>query len=140
MRAEKTTITQGYARMWPRAVFERAELEDGKRSRSLLARQLQFLEEGGVYILYRDDEPYYIGQADKLRHRLKIWARHPDSRYYHLWNFFSAFSVKNKVLRNELEAILIASMPTANSATPKLNREKMPTEVRALLKKYYANR
>jgi hypothetical protein len=35
---------------------------------------------------------------------------------------------------NELEGILIAAMPTANSAKPKLQRERMPKEVRDLLK------
>jgi hypothetical protein len=104
----------------------------------MLAKQLQFLNEPGVYVLYRDDRPYYIGQAARLRKRLWRWAKNPQSRYYHFWNFFSAFVVEDPALRDELEGILIACMPTANSMRPKLKREPMPNEVRGLLRKMYS--
>src|ERR1700751_1568992 len=98
----QTGITEGYVRMWPRSVFERLE---GKKA--ILAKSLDFLHGPGVYVLYRDDTPHYIGQANRLRRRLYYHAREPEkSRYYHFWNFFSAFAVRNKVLRDELEAIL----------------------------------
>jgi len=74
-----------------------------------------------------------------LRNRLWAHARKPASRYYHFWNFFSAFAVEDKKQRDELEAILIAAMPTANSAKPKLQREKMPNEVAALLHEIYGH-
>ena len=102
-----------------------------------MARGLEFLNKPGVYVLYRDDEPYYIGQADKLRRRLWNHARRPESRYYHFWNFFSAFAVEDTAHRDELEGVLIASMPTANSAKPKLRRERMPKEVCDLLRCIY---
>jgi hypothetical protein len=85
----------------------------------MLAKQLQFLNEPGVYVLYRDDNPYYIGQAARLRKRLWRWAKNPQSRYYQFWNFFSAFVVEDLALRDELEGILIACMPTANSMRPR---------------------
>jgi len=68
------TIVGGYARMWPREVFFRfpALKSAGTKRKIALAKDLDFLEKPGVYILYRDDEPYYIGQATKLRDRL--WA------------------------------------------------------------------
>ena len=46
-------------------------------------------------------------------------------------------AVKNKRLRDELEAVLIAAMPTANSAKPKLLKERMPAQVIKLLYDIY---
>ena len=135
--SKKGRITQGHARMWPRHVFERPELRDGSKSKSMLAKQLEFLSKPGVYVLYRDDEPYYIGQSYRLRRRLWKWAKDPRSRYYHFWNFFTAFTVEDSKLRDELEGILIACMPTANSMRPKLEHEPMPKEVCELLRKMY---
>lgn len=119
--------------MWPRAVFERLEGQ-----KAMTAKSLEFLEEPGVYVLYRNETPYYIGQAKRLRNRLFGHARRPEFAHYHFWNYFSAFAVRNKNLRNELEAILIAAMPTANSAKPKLPKEKMPAGVIKLLHKINA--
>jgi hypothetical protein len=100
----------------------------------MMAKGLNFLEGPGVYILYRDDEPYYIGQATRLHSRLWAHAKQAEGRYFHFWNFFSAFAVPNSDRRNELEGILIAAMPTANSSKPRLPRERMPREVRDLLR------
>ena len=100
----------------------------------MMARGLDFLEVKGVYILYRDDKPYYIGQASRLYSRLWAHAKQAEGRYFHFWNFFSAFAVPNRKHRDELEGVLIAAMPTANSANPKVQREQMPREVRNLLR------
>ncbi len=121
-------IISGYVRMWPRGVFSRSETE-----KQMLSRSLEFLKGPGVYILYRNETPYYIGQATRLHQRLWGHARRPQRRYFHFWNFFSAFAVEEKGLRNELEGILIASMPTANSAKPKLEHEPMPSSVSKML-------
>lgn len=129
-------IVTGYARMWPREVFGLFPAPKGAASKkkTSMAKGLGFLKNSGVYILYRDDKPYYIGQATKLHSRLWGHAVKAEGRYFHFWNFFSAFAVPNPKQRNELEGILIAAMPTANSAKPKLQRERMPKEVRNLLK------
>ena len=134
------TIVSSYARVWPREVFEKFPPVSGNGRQKIMAKALSFLNGAGVYILYRDDQPYYIGQATRLRSRLWGHAIKADGRYYHFWNFFSAFAVENRKLRNELEGILIAAMPTANSAKPKLQREKMPKEVRELLRDIYRHR
>jgi hypothetical protein len=128
-------IVSGYARMWPRQVFGKFPPAKGAagRRKKMMAKSLEFLQGPGVYVLYRDDMPYYIGQAGKLRHRLWGHALNAESRYFHFWNFFSAFAVANPKHRDELEGVLIAAMPTANSAKPKLQRERMPPEVRELL-------
>src|SRR5271170_4715899 len=117
----KQIIVSGYARMWPREVFGKFPPLKGAASKrkKIMAKGLRFLEGPGVYILYRDDEPYYIGQATKLRSRLWGHAIQAESRYFHFWNFFSAFAVPSPRHRDELEGILIAAMPTANSAKPK---------------------
>ena len=94
----------------------------------------------GVYVLYRDDVPYYVGKADWLRKRLWWHALKPDARYYNFWNFFSAFVVLDATQRNEVEGILISAMPTANSAQPKLPKEKLPKEVIAMVGKIRKNR
>jgi len=53
---------------------------------------------------------------------------------------FSAFAVPDKRGRDELEGILIAAMPTVNSAKPKLIKMKFPPEVDKLVKKIRANK
>jgi hypothetical protein len=121
-----------YARMWPREVFDYRTL-NGNRKQAL-AMSLEFLNKPGVYVLYRDDVPYYIGKAAKLRHRIQDHATKVGGRYYNHWNFFSAFVIENSRNRNEIEGILIAAMPTANSANPKLQREKLPDAVKDMVR------
>jgi hypothetical protein len=132
----RRAVVSGYARMWPREVFARfpSPKDAASKRKIMMAKGLNFLEGPGVYILYRDDEPYYIGQATRLHSRLWAHAKQAEGRYFHFWNFFSAFAVPNSDRRNELEGILIAAMPTANSSKPRLPRERMPREVRDLLR------
>src|SRR5947209_9403511 len=49
----------------PREVFGKFPPLKGAPSKrkKVMAKGLRFLEGPGVYILYRDDEPYYIGRA-----------------------------------------------------------------------------
>ena len=127
-----------YARMWPRAVFYRnAESKGTKKTppkkgklriSKKLFRTLELLKQPGVYILYRDDVPYYIGQAKRLRGRLWRHACVPGARYFNHWNFFSAFVVESEAHRDEIESILIAAMPTANSTKP-LKAEPLPPAI-----------
>jgi hypothetical protein len=132
-------ITTGYANMWPREIFdERAELEGrrGKKGKQVLAGTLDFLTKNpGVYVLYRNETPHYIGKAECLYNRLWKHANTPRDKYYHFWTHFSAFAVKDSMLRGELEGILIATMPTANSAEPKLQKEALPPEVARLMQR-----
>ena len=132
MATKRSGIVTGYAHMWPREVFD---AKDG--SKPALAKQLKFLTtQKGVYVLYRDENPHYIGKsADSLFSRLHLHAVNPKMRHYNFWNFFSAFAVPDKKGRDELEGILIAAMPTANSSSPRLNKEKLPKEVAALMKR-----
>ncbi len=113
-----------YARMWPREIFD---LKGG------VAAQLDFLKQKGVYILYRDEQPYYVGQGAPLFKRLRLHAINPKTRYYNFWTHFSAFALPDKKGRDKLEAMFIVAMPTVNSAKPRLVKA-MPREVAKLLK------
>lgn len=139
--APKNKIVKHYARMWPREVFYfLVPKEEGKRRKVALGKGLDLVNEAGVYVLYRDDIPYYIGQATKLRHRLWTHACAPGARYHNFWNYFSAFVIENRDLRNEVEGILIAAMPTANSAKPRLKRAKFPSQVSKMARGIYRSR
>jgi excinuclease UvrABC nuclease subunit len=98
---------------------------------------MTILQEPGVYILYRDDVPYYIGQATKLIDRLRTHST-PGHRYDLFWNYFSVFVVEDPTARNRIEAILITAFPTANGATPKIKRHPYPKEVVALVRRMRA--
>lgn len=121
----------GYAHMWPREVF------DLKERGKLLKEPQEALESPGVYVLYRNDQPHYIGKTGRaLWGRIYDHAKKPKDKLYHMWNFFSAFEVPKTTDRDEIEAVLIAAMPTVNSANPKILPITIPTKVtRALAKR-----
>ncbi len=132
-------MVSGYARMWPRAVFYTKALNPESGRERSLGRELEFLQRGGVYVLYRDDTPYYVGKAEKLRRRLHLWATEPSSPHFHFWNYFSAFAVDDPKRRDELEGVLIASLPSANNGSkPKLKSAGLPKEVKDLLRHAYS--
>ncbi len=113
--------TQHIIRMWPRALFHM------KEGREVLKKALG---EPGVYVLYREDQPYYIGKTgNKLIRRLSSHALKPNWRRYNFWNYFSAFEIADPGHRDEVEAILISAMPTAaNSARPHIERMPLKRE------------
>ena len=128
MTNKSTKLVERYARLWPREVFDYVVSDTGKR-RQYLAKQLDILRQPGVYVLYRDDVPHYIGKASNwLWHRLHLHARKPDCRYASFWNYFSVFVIHDQEQRDAVESILIAAFPTANSAKPKIDREPLPKE------------
>jgi hypothetical protein len=90
------------------------------------------LNEPGVYVLYRDDTPYYVGKTGKpLIKRVGGHALKPNWRRYNFWNYFSAFTIKDERHRDEVEAILISAMPTAaNSSKPKIDKTHQPLRIR----------
>ena len=114
-KAKSNWKTQQFFRMWRRALFHMKQGQDILR---------KSLNSPGVYILYRNDEPYYIGKTGKpLIKRLKAHALKPNARRYNFWNYFSAFEIGDPSHRDEIEAILISAMPTAaNGARPKIPR------------------
>jgi hypothetical protein len=123
-------IVNGYAQVWPRAVFD-------IRTAGKLPRDVrQALGDPGVYVLYREDQPYYVGKTSgPLFNRIWNHANQPADRYYNFWNFFSVFAVVGRKHRDEVEGILIAAMPTNNSASPRFRRIPLPARVGTLLKR-----
>jgi len=115
-----------FFRMWPRALFHK---KDGK------AFIEKHLLSPGVYVLYRNDEPYYIGKTSKpLFKRLKQHALKPNTRYYNFWNYLSAFEIDNEGERDKIEAILISAMPTANNSHPRaFHRKKLDRDAAKML-------
>jgi hypothetical protein len=94
------------------------------------------LDKPGIYVLYRDDRPYYVGKTGgSLFRRIHAHANRPSDPYYNYWNFFSVFVVPDKRHLSEVEGILIASIQTANSATPRLKRIVLPAEIGRILAK-----
>lgn len=123
-------IVSKYAQMWPREVFD---IKEGNR---LLMNVRELLSRPGVYILYRDDHPYYVGKtAGPLFNRIWAHANRPKDKYYNFWNFFSAFEVPKGHI-GEVEGLLIAAMPlTANSANPRIKRINLPNNIGRILRK-----
>jgi predicted GIY-YIG superfamily endonuclease len=117
-------LLSGYTGLWPREVLEAPDLFDEVKEK---------LGKSGVYVLYRDDVPYYIGQGGRLYRRLRSHARKSTGRRYYFWNFFAAFVVPEEHI-DEAEAMLIAAMPTANSARPKISPIKLSVKARNRLK------
>jgi hypothetical protein len=90
-----------------------------------IAGNIPELRKPGVYILYRDDVPFYVGKAEgELFSRLWAHANGVSSTRSYFWNYFSAFIVKNRRNIAEVEAILISAMPSVitNAARPKLQK------------------
>jgi hypothetical protein len=95
----------------------------------------ELLSDPGVYVLYRDDQPYYVGKTSKKLFK-RIWAHanRPKDKYYNFWNFFSAFVVPDKNHLDEVEGILIASMPTNNSSLLRIKKIHLPPPVAQLIR------
>ena len=123
------SIVAEYARMWPREVFD---IFDGN---SLAIGKLPELALPGVYILYRDETPYYIGKSKcSLGSRLHSHSNKVTDPYFHFWNYFSFFVVPDPSHVDEVEGILIASMPSSNSAMPKIKQIRLPSPIAKVLR------
>ena len=118
MTTKTNTLVTQFVRMWPREVFDCLSGKGGAK----LAKSLAVLDNPGVYVLYRDGLPCYVGKTDKLRRRLYSHANSPNNKLYSVWNYFSAFAIADGIRRSEVEGVLIAAMPTANGAKPRSPR------------------
>ena len=126
-------IVTGYAKLWPRDVLNIHKGNALILNARELSKGLSILRKPGVYILYRDEHPYYVGQASNtLFSRLHDHANKSTDAYFNFWNSFSAFAVPKEHL-DEVEAILIAAMPTANSSNPRYKPIPLPKEIVRIL-------
>jgi hypothetical protein len=124
-------MIERFISMWPREICDLREVGQ----RSLFIKGFPELNEPGVYVLYRDEHPYYIGKAQKLFNRIHDHANKSTDRYYNFWNFFSAFVVTNEKHSAEVEKILIAAMPTANSSMPRMSKVNLPKDIVARMRR-----
>jgi len=124
------TIVSKYAELWPREVFDFREQKN-----RLMVEAQELLNRPGVYILYRDDAPYYIGKTEgALYDRIYRHANVPSSKYYRYWNYFSVFMVSSIRHLDDVEGILIAAIPlAANNSKPKFQRIKLPRSIKDLM-------
>ena len=96
----------------------------------LLVNELGLLRQPGVYILYRDEQPYYVGRAtDTLFKRLHAHANKATDGYFQFWNRFCAFVIRNPSHIGPVEGILINAMPTANGAKPRMSKIRLPLKI-----------
>jgi hypothetical protein len=118
------SLVKHVAVMWPRVLCDMQD-EDDKR---LYVRHSQYFKnKTGVYVLYRDEHPYYIGRAKNLGERLFQHSNQTNDKYYQFWNFFSVYITKNERQAAELEGILISAMPAlANRASPRIGKIPIP--------------
>jgi hypothetical protein len=136
----QTDLVSKFIRMWPRAIFDTPEIDGQKSS---IASKIEELKKPGVYVLYRDDVPFYVGQAKKkLRSRLRSHASGVVSLKSYFWNYFSAYIVEEPSHIDEVEAILISAMPSVitNSAKPKLPMVPMRESTKKLMRELRKNR
>lgn len=128
-----------FIRMWPRAIFTTPAEGTGKPGKPpAIAKTIPELNSPGVYILYRDDHPYYVGQTTgKLRSRIGAHAISVGGLRTYFWNYFSAFLVDDPDQIDEIEAILISAMPSVltNKSAPRLDRQRMGKTTRAVIRK-----
>jgi hypothetical protein len=125
-------IVSKFIRMWPRAIFDTRDVDGQKGS---IASKIPELRKPGVYILYRDDVPFYVGKTEgELLRRLWGHANGVLGSRSYFWNYFSAFIVKNPRNIAEVEAILISAMPSVitNAAKPNLQRVPAGKSLRRL--------
>ena len=70
-------------------------------------------DKGGIYVLYKGKNIYYIGKATKLKQRIK---QHFNDKHKDQWDAFSLYVVSDNKFIPELERILIALIkPSGNS-------------------------
>lgn len=120
----KRPIVEAYLKMCPRSALD---LREGKE---LVRPVWGLFQKPGVYVLYRDDQPYYVGSAKKcLADRIYDHANQPQDNYYNFWNYFSAFLVPDIRHIAEVEGILIAAFPTENASKPKFKRLSLPANL-----------
>lgn len=113
-------IINEHCHMWPRDVYHFRRNDEKSKVVDEVKNALQ--GKPGLYVLFRDDVPYYVGRANCLFSRVRDHALDLDSSYCRFWNYFSAFMVSNQEQMAELEALLIAVTSTGvNGEKPELS-------------------
>jgi hypothetical protein len=76
----------------------------------------------GLYVLYKDESPFYIGLAASIRGRL---ADHLKDHLRGKWDRFSFFEIKKKKYLKDIESLLIrGANPPGNRVKPDFARHR----------------
>ena len=100
------------------------------------ASSMPCIKKTGVYVLYRDEKPYYVGQAKgSLWRRIRNHALNSNAKYYNHWKYFSVFVIPDKHHISEIEGVLIAALgeSVANSARMRIKRIRLPRDAKNIL-------
>ncbi len=129
-------MIESYIRMWPREVYY---LKDKNKPLESVREKLR--QKPGIYILYHNGSPYYIGQAKNLWLRIRSHAVNQNSKHFHGWTHFSAFILADTHHMTELEGLLIAAsgLGTANSSRRRMKRILLPKDAAKRLSKQSGN-
>ena len=131
-------LVERMVRLWPRETMYIKAPDGKKKSKGKISGHPKVWENltgPGVYILYIGDRPFYVGQAENVGDRLYKHSKSPNENCYNFWTHFSAFFVKDKRSLNELEGILINSIPTLdNSKKPNFKRVIIPRKISLILR------
>jgi hypothetical protein len=132
MKTDQTMIN-AYIRMWPRQVYN---LKIGNKHLESIRQELH--QKSGIYILYRNGTPHYVGQARNLWRRIRNHTINQNAKHYHHWTHFSAFILSDIEHMNELEGLIIAAsgLGIANSARHRMKMILLPKDARKALSKF----
>lgn len=94
-------------------------------------------DKGGIYILHKGTQIYYIGKATQLRKRLK---QHFSDKHKNKWNSFSLYVVDNNDFLDSLERMLVTLIrPCGNSTLFKIEarfKRELAKEIQILQKQH----
>jgi hypothetical protein len=89
----------------------------------LIENKLQELLRGhsGIYVLYKNDNIYYIGLAKSLHGRIKD---HLKDRHQNRWNKFSLYVVKRTTFLRDIESLMVRLVkPKGNQLVGQFRKE-----------------
>lgn len=83
----------------------------GKRRSDFTGPSINIYEERGVYVLYKDYQPVYVGKADKQSIGYRIQLHRQSRRKGPRWDRFSWFGIRGLRTNGKLRAISAAFHP-----------------------------
>lgn len=94
-------------------------------------------DKGGIYILHKNSQIYYVGKTTKLRRRIK---QHFSDKHGNKWNAFSLYVVDNNNFLDSLERMLVTLIkPSGNSTLFKTEaryKRELAKEIQKLQKQH----
>ena len=107
--ASMPTLIRTYGEFWdPELVnWDRAWSLWGKKSQTSRSAPINVYEERGVYVLYKDYQPVYVGKADSQSIGYRLQLHRQSHSKGPRWNQFSWFGIRGLTPKNKLKASLV---------------------------------